>query len=87
MGSFTYVNEDGNKTRVPPTLTMRIDYYDIGCGKDESDLFPCEEQIMMHVVYVATAQLQHHGHSQSTHVASYLCRVQVDQTHAVAGVH
>lgn len=40
VGSFTYVNEDGNKTRTPPTLTMRIDYYGIACGQDESNLFP-----------------------------------------------
>ena len=44
MGSFTYVKVDGNETIIPPTLSMKIIYYDVGCGKDESNLFPCEQQ-------------------------------------------
>ena len=42
MGSFKYVRRDGIKTNIPTNLTMEIDYYDVGCGKDESKLFPCE---------------------------------------------
>ena len=42
VGSFEYVTEDGTITNIPPNLTMEIVYYSIGCGKDESNLFPCE---------------------------------------------
>ena len=42
VGSFTYVKEDNTKTRSPPKLTMEIIYYDIDCGKDESNVFPCK---------------------------------------------
>lgn len=42
MGSFRYVKEDDSKTRSPPKLTMKIVYYGIGCGKNESNVFPCE---------------------------------------------
>ena len=42
MGSFEYVLSDDSKSNIPPNLTMTIDYYDVGCGKDESNVFPCE---------------------------------------------
>ena len=42
VGSFRYVKADGSKTTTPPTLTMKIVYYGLGCGKDESSMFPCE---------------------------------------------
>ena len=42
VGSFKYVKRNGIKSNVPPNLTMEIVYYEVGCGKDESKLFPCE---------------------------------------------
>ena len=41
VGSFAYVTEDDVITNSPPNLTMEIVYYESGCGKDESNLFPC----------------------------------------------
>lgn len=40
VGSFRYVVADGNVTTTPPTLSMEIIYYGIGCGRDESQFFP-----------------------------------------------
>ena len=53
MGSFKYVKGNGAMTTIPQTLTMKIDYNGIGCGKDESDLFPCESLLYI-ASYVAS---------------------------------
>ena len=62
MGSFAHVTEDGILRDIAPNLTMKIHYYDVVCGADESYLFPCE--------YIERYEPQ----QQCLHIAIVICK-------------